>query len=180
MWAVRKPGRCGWLVLALLAGCERDMEDQPRLEPYEAAPIFPHAQSARLPVEGTVPQEASAVATPPQPPVTLDLLQRGRERYDIYCSPCHGRTGDGGGMIVQRGFPHPPSFHDQAVHAVPDSFIYQVISQGFGRMYAYANRVLPEDRWAIAAYIRALQLSQQASAQDVRDAGLESQMGGPP
>ena len=172
--------RHGWLVLALLAGCERDMEDQPRFEAYEAAPFFPQGQSARLPVEGTVPQEAPLAAIPPQPPVSLALLQRGRERYDIYCAPCHGRTGDGGGMIAQRGFPHPPSFHDAAVRALPDRFIYHVISQGFGRMFAYANRVLPEDRWAIAAYIRALQLSQHASAQDVREAGLENQMGAPP
>lgn len=91
--------------------------------------------------------------------VTRQMLDRGHERFDIYCSPCHGRTGDGNGMIVQRGFPPPPSFHIERLRAVADGHIYDVITNGFGVMYNYANRVKPEDRWAIAAYIRALQLS---------------------
>jgi mono/diheme cytochrome c family protein len=90
------------------------------------------------------------------------LLARGRERFDIYCAPCHSRTGDGDGMIVQRGMPRPPSFHSQRLREVPDRHFLQVITLGYGAMYAYADRVPPADRWAITAYIRALQLSRDA------------------
>lgn len=93
-------------------------------------------------------------------PVTLALLQRGRERFDIYCGPCHGSSGAGDGMIVRRGFPAPPSYHTERLRNAPDSHFYQVISNGYGIMYPYADRVAPRDRWAIVAYIRALQLSQ--------------------
>ena len=105
-------------------------------------------------------------------PITAALLQRGRERFDIYCAPCHGRSGYGDGMIVRRGFPAPPSYHTAHLRNAPDSHFYQVISDGYGVMYPYAGRVSPHDRWAIVAYIRALQLSQHAprdrlSAQDI-------------
>lgn len=95
-------------------------------------------------------------------PVTLALLARGRERFNIYCAPCHSRAGDGDGMIVRRGFPPPPSYHTDRLRAAPDSHFYDVISNGYGVMYPYADRINPGDRWAIVAYIRALQLSRHA------------------
>lgn len=95
-------------------------------------------------------------------PVTMALLERGRERYDIYCAPCHGRSGNGDGMIARRGFPAPPSYHTDRLRNAPDSHFYQVITHGYGVMYPYSDRVAPADRWAIVAYIRALQLSQHA------------------
>lgn len=97
-------------------------------------------------------------------PVTREVLDRGHERYNIFCSPCHGQTGDGNGMIVQRGFPQPPSLHLERLRTAPDGHYYDVITNGFGMMYSYAARVKPTDRWAIAAYIRALQLSRNADA----------------
>lgn len=99
--------------------------------------------------------------------VTHTVLERGKDRYNIYCSPCHGRLGDGKGMIVQRGFPVPPSFHMDRLRQAADGHYYDVITNGFGVMFSYASRIAPEDRWAITAYIRALQLSQHATSQDV-------------
>lgn len=101
-------------------------------------------------------------------PLTESLLQRGRERFDIYCAPCHGRSGDGQGMVVQRGFPAPPSFHTDKLREAPDSHFYQVITHGYGVMYPYADRVAPADRWAIVAYVRALQLSQHAPRDELQ------------
>jgi mono/diheme cytochrome c family protein len=108
--------------------------------------------------------------------LTKALLVRGRQRFDIYCAPCHGRSGDGAGMVVQRGFPAPPSYHTDRLRHAADSHFYQVISDGYGVMYPYADRVTPHDRWAIVAYIRALQLSQHATrdrldAQDIARLG---------
>jgi mono/diheme cytochrome c family protein len=100
-------------------------------------------------------------------PITLQLLARGQQRFDIYCAPCHSRAGDGDGMIAERGFPHPPSYHTAALRNAPDSHFYQVITDGYGVMYSYADRVSPHDRWAIVAYIRALQLSQHAPRSDL-------------
>jgi mono/diheme cytochrome c family protein len=105
-------------------------------------------------------------------PVTKALLARGQQRFDIYCAPCHGRSGDGAGMIVLRGFPAPPSYHTDRMRNAPDTHFYRVISDGYGVMYPYADRITPHDRWAIVAYIRALQLSQHATrdqldAQDI-------------
>jgi len=97
-------------------------------------------------------------------PITAALLARGQGRFDIYCAPCHSRAGDGDGMIARRGFPAPPSYHTARLRQAPDSHFYQVITHGYGVMYAYADRVAPRDRWAIVAYIRALQLSQHAPA----------------
>jgi mono/diheme cytochrome c family protein len=109
-------------------------------------------------------------------PITPKLLARGRQRFNIYCAPCHSRAGDGDGMIARRGFPHPPSYHTAALRNAPDSHFYKVISNGYGVMYPYADRISPHDRWAIVAYIRALQLSQHAprsdlSAQDLQKLG---------
>ncbi len=100
-------------------------------------------------------------------PITREVLQRGRERFDIYCSPCHGRTGNGNGMIVQRGFPPPPSYHIDRLRQAPVGHFFDVMTQGYGIMYSYAERVEPADRWAIAAYIRALQKSHDGRLQDV-------------
>src|SRR5262249_40367540 len=104
---------------------------------------------------------------PPQVKVDQKLLARGQERYNIYCSPCHSRLGDGRGMIVQRGFPSPPSFHDQRLRDAPAGHFFNVISRGYGAMYSYASRIPVDDRWAIVAYVRALQLSQHAAIEDV-------------
>lgn len=95
-------------------------------------------------------------------PITAALLARGRERFNIYCAPCHSQAGDGDGMIVRRGFPAPPSYHTDRLRNAPDSHFYEVITHGYGAMYPYADRIVPDDRWAIIAYIRALQLSQHA------------------
>ncbi|HVO33612.1 MAG TPA: cytochrome c, partial [Elusimicrobiota bacterium] len=100
-------------------------------------------------------------------PVTPELLARGRERFDIFCSVCHGRLGDGQGMIVKRGFPTPPSYHTERLRKEPIGYFFDVMTNGFGKMYSYGDRVPVRDRWAIAAYIRALQLSQNASLADV-------------
>jgi mono/diheme cytochrome c family protein len=100
-------------------------------------------------------------------PVTQEMIERGRQRFDIYCSVCHGRTGEGNGMIVRRGFPTPPSFHIDRLRSAPAGHFVEVINSGFGLMYSYASRVEPADRWAIAAYIRALQLSQHAGLADI-------------
>lgn len=166
-------------LVLLIAGCERDMADQPRFEPLEAAAMFPNRQAARLPPEGTVARDADLAPVPDRSPLALtqEVLNRGRERYDIYCSPCHGRVGDGRGMIPERGFPPPPSYHSDALREAPDRHFYEVISQGYGAMFSYASRVPPEDRWAIVAYIRALQLSQNATLRDAREASVADQLG---
>lgn len=154
------------LVLPLIAGCKQDMADQPRHDPLEGSKQFADGMSARAPVEGTVTRDADLAATPGKFPfpVATALLERGQQRFDIFCSPCHGRTGDGHGMVVQRGFPAPPSYHQDALRNAPDRHFYDVISNGYGAMYSYAARVPSADRWAIVAYIRALQYSRYAPA----------------
>lgn len=152
-------------LLATLGACEdQSMRQQARYEVYGKAPLFPDHAEARRPPEGTVAigalERETALREPP--PVDAALLERGRQRYDAICTPCHGYTGHGDGMVVQRGFPAPPSYHDDRLRAAPAAYFVDVITRGYGVMYAYANRVEPRDRWAIAAYIRALQLSQGA------------------
>ena len=141
------------LCLFLLAGCD-DMASQPKQTSYS-----PQVGPASVPT-GTVEYASKA---PKVPPVTLALLQRGQERYRIYCTPCHSELGDGHGMVVQRGFPAPSSFHIDRLRGAAPQYFYDVITQGQGVMYSFADRVQPDDRWAIAAYIRALQRSQHAS-----------------
>ncbi len=170
--------RAAWLIpLVLLAACDQEMEDMPHIRPLEERQ---GQASWRIPVEGTVAMD-DELGDPPDEipfPVTLDLLERGRERYGIFCSPCHARTGQGNGLVVQAGFPRPPSLHDPALLSVPDRHFYDVITHGYGAMHSYAARVPKADRWAIAAYIRALQLSRRAPAaalpEDLR-ARLEAQ-----
>jgi mono/diheme cytochrome c family protein len=168
------------LAAILVAGCRQDMHVQPRYEPEDPSSFFADGRSERPPVEGTVARGQlrtdellytgrvnGAVADLFPFAVTVADLSRGRERYNIYCSPCHDYTGSGNGMIVQRGFPSPPSFHIERLRQAPAGHFFEVITNGFGLMYSYASRVSPDDRWRIAAYIRALQLSQHGSAGDV-------------
>jgi mono/diheme cytochrome c family protein len=141
----------------LLVRCD-DMTDQDKANAYSRA-----ASSIREAQDAVPTHEAAANA----PPLTLALLERGQQRYRIYCTPCHSELGDGNGMVVQRGFPHPPSYHSDRLRQATTQHFYDVITHGYGAMYSFAGRVAPDDRWAIAAYIRALQLSQQASAADI-------------
>ncbi|MFW5825213.1 MAG: c-type cytochrome [Marinobacter sp.] len=164
--------RCLVPLILVLAGCSQEMEDQPRYETYEAAPGWPGNQSARTPVPGTVAREDPLGPVPESLPVALtrELLEQGRRRFEVYCVPCHGAVGDGEGMVVQRGFPAPPTLHSERLRDVPLRHFYDVISQGYGVMYSYRGRVSRDERWAIAAYIRALQLSQNASPEDLTEA----------
>jgi mono/diheme cytochrome c family protein len=150
--------------LWLLGGCERAMHDmykQPKYGPGSPSTLFSDGNSARTPPPGTLTfSRDEASATPPVR--TRALLERGRNRFNIYCGPCHGESGDGAGMVAERGFPAPPSYHTDKLRGVSDSHLYEVISDGYGVMYPYADRIEPGDRWAVVAYIRALQLSQYA------------------
>lgn len=149
-------------VLALAACDQEPMRDQPKYEPYEAAAALPGGVAAMRPPDGTVRRDAVLATPVPRPPATMARLERGREVFNGICAPCHGRLADGRGMIVHRGFPPPPDFHRERLRTVSDRYIYRVITEGYGVMYGYANRVAPKDRWAVIDYIRALQLSQHA------------------
>lgn len=155
-----------------LAGCDdTSMRRQKRYGTYSPAALFRDNTEAQPLPAGVVAQgdleRTARVATPP--PVDERLLARGRERYDVFCSPCHGLSGRGDGMIVQRGFPAPPSYGEARLRAAPGRYIFDVITNGYGVMYPYASRVEPEDRWAIVAYVRALQEAQAAKVADLPD-----------
>jgi mono/diheme cytochrome c family protein len=180
--SVTKDQRAWWVgaVLAVLLGCRQDMYDQPRYEPLEASSFFENGQSSRPLVAGTVARgelrDDDHLYTAKVDgkfvesfPIEVDrtMLERGRDRFNIYCAPCHGRLGDGAGIIVKRGFSAPPSFHIDRLRKEPEGHFYDVITNGHGAMYSYASRVPPQDRWAITAYIRALQFSQNATIDDV-------------
>ncbi len=140
--------------------------------PASGATAAPAAGATAAPASGATAAPTAAAGAGVQAqdfpfPVTRDVLSVGHLSYDTFCSPCHGLTGNGDGMIVQRGFPAPPTFHQQRLRDVQPGYIYGVITNGFGRMYSYASRVKPDERWAIVAYIRALQLSQDATLDDV-------------
>jgi mono/diheme cytochrome c family protein len=176
------------LCLCCLAACEKakqDMYDQPKYKPFRRSELFADGNSSRPlpensvlyskgPFAGTssgrigsdeVSEDLAASNAKSNPyPVTMQLLRRGQNRYEIYCMPCHSPAGDGDGLIARRGFPHPPSYHSDRLRQAPDRHIFDVISNGYGIMYSYADRVAPPDRWAIVAYIRVLQLSQHADA----------------
>jgi len=169
--------------LAAAAGCRQDMHDQPKFTPYEPSTFFDDRRSSRPALEGTIAQgqlhedellytgRAGGQPSTTFPfPVDMSVMQRGRERYDIYCSPCHGLTGDGDGMVVQRGYRRPPSFNIDRLRTVPPGHLFDVMTNGFGAMPDYAAQVPVRDRWAIAAYIRALQLSQNARAAELPQA----------
>lgn len=161
-----------WLTIVvlcgLLAGCDQNMDEQPRYSEYSRAPLF-RGSVLRRPPENTVARDdlEREKASNTKPVLSGELLARGRERFGIFCSPCHGAGGDGTGMVVQRGMPRPTSYHDDRLRTVEDQYFFDVITNGRGAMYSYAARVPPADRWAIVAYIRALQLSRQASLDDV-------------
>jgi mono/diheme cytochrome c family protein len=173
------------LAAALLSGCYQKMGRHPAYDPYEPSPFFSNGSSARPLVEGTVAhgtlREDELLYTGKQNgqladvlPVELNqqLLDRGEERYNIYCSMCHGRTGLGDGMIVRRGYKRPPSFHDANLKTAKIGHFYDVMTNGFGVMPSYAAQVPVQDRWAIAAYVRALQMTRSATVADVPPAEL--------
>lgn len=146
----------------LLAGCHQSltMSDQTKYEEWEPSDVFPDGKTMQHPPQGAVAEETDTRDLAGQrPPMSLALVERGRERFNIFCSECHGYTGDADGMVVQRGFPSPPNFHEQRLVDAPDQHFVDVITNGYGVMYSYADRVPVADRWAITAYIRALQLS---------------------
>ena len=164
----------------LLAGCRQDMHDAARYDPLEASAFFANGQSARPLVANTVARgllraddhlylgrvDGQLADTFPMA-VTADVMARGQERFNVFCAPCHDRSGTGHGMIVQRGFRAPPSFHEERLRTAPVGYYFDVMTNGFGAMQDYAAQVPVVDRWAIAAYIRALQLSQRATVNDV-------------
>jgi len=171
-----------WPLLAAVAlvaaGCRQDMHDQPKIEPLEASAFFADGQGARPIPAGTVPRgqlreddhrwtgkDAAGDfvdALPAGMELDRELLEHGRTRYEIFCSPCHDSTGGGLGMIVRRGFKQPPPLSEARLQGMPAGYFYDVITQGFGQMSSYAKQIPVDDRWAIVAYVRALQLSQNA------------------
>jgi mono/diheme cytochrome c family protein len=146
------------------AACD-NMANQPKRLPYDL-PYGAEASWPALPPPGIVAND-EPLNPPAPPPVTMALLEHGQQRFDIYCAPCHSRLGDGQGMIVQRGFPAPPSYYIDRLEKAPIQHFYDVVTNGYGPMYSYADRVAPADRWAIIAYIRALQASASASIAQV-------------
>ena len=189
--AVRRPPSVGWsqpvargLILAaavvLAAGCRQDMHDQPKYKPLRASTFFDDRSSARPLIDGTVArgtlQEDTAffsgktggqLVTELPFPVTQEVVNRGQERFNIFCAPCHDRTGSGHGMVVQRGYRQPPSMHIDRLRQVEIGYFFDVMTNGFGVMPDYRAQVTARDRWNIAAYIRALQLAQNAQRADV-------------
>jgi len=151
------------------------MARQPKQRPLSPTDFFGDGRSERALVDGTVARgsiEQDALAIPKDSDafplaVTPELLARGRERFDIYCSVCHGKLGDGNGMVAQRGFRHPPTYHSERLRQAPVGHFYDVMTNGFGAMPDYSAQIPPRDRWAIIAYIRALQLSQNAPASEL-------------
>ncbi len=178
------------LVVLLWTGCGRNMFDQPRADAFSSSRFFEDGSAMRTLLPGTVSREfgglepsylsgmdSTGMLAELPIPLDLDVLYRGQERYNIYCSPCHNYNGDGLGATVLRGFPQPVSFTstDRLLDA-PVGYYFSAMTNGFGRMLSYASRVPVEDRWAISAYIKALQLSQNASPSDVPSAELQRLM----
>ncbi len=168
------------LSLSLLGACRQDMHNQPKYRGLRASEFFADGSSARPLVEGTIArgtlQDDEAFFTGKVDKVTVKelpfpvdeaVLNRGQERFNIYCSPCHDRTGSGNGLVVQRGYRQPPSYHIDRLRQADVGHFFDVITNGFGVMPDYKAQIAPRDRWAIVAYIRALQLSQHAAASDV-------------
>lgn len=163
------------LCLLCVSGCRQDMADQPKYNPLAPSTFFADGRSERPLVEHTVPRgaiEDDALVIPKDSnnfplPVTKELLDRGRDRYQIFCTPCHGLQGDGNGMVAVRGMKHPPSYHIDRLRQAPVGYFYDVVTNGFGAMYSYSAQIPPRDRWAIIAYVRALQLSRDAKVSDL-------------
>ncbi len=181
-WWTTKMSRLLSTLVLVLTGCHLDMYDQPKFRPLSSNAFYSDSSAARPLPEGTVARghaktdellftgRINGIFTNLFPfSVTDSVLRRGQDRFNTFCSPCHGRTGDGRGMIVQRGFPQPRSFHNDTLRSEPAGYYFDVMTRGFGRMYSYASSVSANDRWAIAAYIRALQLSQRASVADLTE-----------
>ena len=180
------------VILITLTACRQDMQDQPRLKPLRRSDFYEDGRSSRPLVPGTIAREqlrndsyfytgyAGKEPGNEMPfPATREVLEHGRERFNIFCAPCHSRLGDGNGMVVQRGYRRPPSYHEDRLRNAPLGHFYDVISNGFGAMPDYAQQIPPADRWAIAAYIRVLQFSQNAPATLV-PAGTELPSAAPP
>jgi mono/diheme cytochrome c family protein len=183
MLSLRKITPLGFAAVLLLAGCRQDMHNQPHFKPLAKSDFFADMRAARPPVEGTVARgdlrADSYLYTGMIPgsntpgdympfPVNEQILQRGRERFNIYCSPCHSRLGDGNGIVPARGFARkPPSFHIERLRKVPLGYFFDIMTHGFGIMPDYAAQIAPKDRWAIVAYVRALQLSQNATGGEI-------------
>lgn len=166
------------LALFFTAGCDhlrQDMASQPKNKPLSPSEFFPDGRSERPLMENTVARGSVAndeLFVPKDSnnfplPVNLELLERGQERYNIFCSPCHGLQGDGNGMVAMRGMKHPPSYHQDRLRQEPNGYIYDVIGNGFGQMFGYSAQIPPRDRWAIIAYIRALQFSRNARVSEL-------------
>jgi mono/diheme cytochrome c family protein len=172
------PGLLSGAAALALTACHHNMYEQPKFLPDQQNLYFPKEPADRKPVAHTVPRGAfddgsvfytgqtagGGLATDFPVPATPALVARGREMFDINCSACHGRDGYGEGIVVQRGFPQPPSFHSDRLRAAPVGHFFDVITEGYGVMYPFGSRINPADRWAIISYIRALQLSQHATA----------------
>lgn len=163
-----------------LAGCRQDMHDQPKLQTLGRSAFFSDHRASRPPVDGAVARgelhedellhtgfQNGELTTEFPYPVTREIVERGRQRFNIYCTPCHGQLGDGLGTVVQRGFQRPPSYHIDRLRQAPVGHFYNVISNGKGRMYSFNDRIQTDDRWAIVSYIRALQLSRNVSVNDL-------------
>ncbi len=174
------PAGCLAVWVVLMAGCRQDMHDQPRYGPLQGSSFFEDGRASRPLVPGTVARGDLHADTPFYTgkshgtllnalpiAVTREVLARGQERYDIFCAPCHDRVGTGQGVVVRRGFRPPPSLHIDRLREAPVGHFFDVMTRGFGAMSDYAAQVSPRDRWAIAAYIRALHLSQRATLADV-------------
>ena len=173
----------------LLAGCslKQDMAYQPKNRPLSPSDFFTDGRSERPLIENTVPRGAleidqfSVAKDSNNFPLPLNqaLLERGEERYKVFCSPCHGLQGDGNGMIAMRGMKHPPTYHQDRLRQVPNGYVYDVITNGFGAMLGYSAQIPPKDRWAIVAYLRALQLSRNARVSEL-PADLREKVSHPP
>lgn len=168
------------LLIVTCAGCRRDMQDQPRFKPLEGSRFFADSRSARPVPAGTIARDelndtdvfhtgiSNGVFTAEFPvPITKKLLLRGEQRYNVFCTPCHGFLGDGNGMIAKRGFKWPANLHTDRLRNAPPGYLFQVVSNGYGAMPDYRHQIPPGDRWAILAYVRALQLSRNAKLADV-------------
>lgn len=186
------------IAICLLVACKRDeMQDVPHFETMEESNLFSDGSSARTPTAGIIsrsgldtdtalnfghdPDSKKAIEKSPLP-FTAARLARGRELFNIHCAVCHGADGYGTGIVVRRGFPPPPSYHSDRLRSAPDGHLFDVITNGYGKMYPYRSRVGVEDRWAIVGYIRALQLGQNAHLSDVPNSarsGLETERSGP-
>jgi len=170
-------GFCVAACFLFLSGCQlkQDMAHQPKARPLSPSEFFDDGRSERPLLENTVARGAladDALFVPKDSnnfplPVNQELLERGEERYQIFCTPCHGLQGDGNGLITMRGMKHPPTYHQDRLRQVPNGYLYDVVTNGFGAMLGYSAQIPPRDRWAIIAYVRALQLSRNAHVADL-------------